>query len=320
MIDSFFDKMCLNGQNKIQVLVNCLCLVLAVMSVSPGLVDLSRLYQTEFVRSARAVGVLWAVCTLCFAIIHVVILVQPSWITTADTRTSKLVPPLPSGTMGLFEVRHPSSNPNCSFRASLAFSSCFISSEVHFWYLRPSKQILESCWSPYFCLFQGVYGVGLAGPGLSGCFVQPVSAAVLPVSGSVGGGVPVGRVDQRPLPLSLQVLQRCNCLQDLCLAAADSRSVGCSDGPTFHRGRLCFCTSCLCSSAGFCLALACLLFPDSWESPEMRALCGDSVRRFDLLFPVNSVDKCVADWLLYHKLDGILVLYIIPILCETLQP
>uniref|UniRef100_A0A3P8WPP9 LHFPL tetraspan subfamily member 4b n=1 Tax=Cynoglossus semilaevis TaxID=244447 RepID=A0A3P8WPP9_CYNSE len=55
-------------------------------TAAPGtLTDLSHLYQTEFVRSARAIGVLWAICTLCLAIIEVVILVQPSWIGTADT-------------------------------------------------------------------------------------------------------------------------------------------------------------------------------------------------------------------------------------------
>uniref|UniRef100_A0A3P9P949 LHFPL tetraspan subfamily member 4b n=1 Tax=Poecilia reticulata TaxID=8081 RepID=A0A3P9P949_POERE len=56
-----------------------------------------------FVRSARAVGVLWAVCTLCFAIIQVVILVQPSWVGTTASGTQRAGPPLPSGTMGLFE-------------------------------------------------------------------------------------------------------------------------------------------------------------------------------------------------------------------------
>lgn len=70
--------------------------------MSPALADLSRLYQTEFVRSARAVGVLWAICTLCFAIIQVVVLVQPSWIGSTDARS----PGTPRGTLGLFEVRH----------------------------------------------------------------------------------------------------------------------------------------------------------------------------------------------------------------------
>lgn len=78
----------------------------SVMLVSPSLADLSRLYQTEFVRSARAVGVLWAVCTLCFAIIQVVILVQPSWICTTDVRRQQAGPEPPSGTLGLFEVRN----------------------------------------------------------------------------------------------------------------------------------------------------------------------------------------------------------------------
>lgn len=76
------------------------------MSGSPALADLSRLYQTEFVRSARAVGVLWAVCTLCFAIIQVVVLVQPSWIGTTDHAHHQGAGPAPpSGTLGLFEVR-----------------------------------------------------------------------------------------------------------------------------------------------------------------------------------------------------------------------
>ncbi|MEQ2198013.1 hypothetical protein XENOCAPTIV_006390, partial [Xenoophorus captivus] len=38
-------------------------------------------------------------------LLSVVILVQPSWIGTTDARTHRVGPPLPSGTMGLFEVR-----------------------------------------------------------------------------------------------------------------------------------------------------------------------------------------------------------------------
>lgn len=75
----------------------------------------------------------------------------------------------------------------------------------------------------------GVRGIRLAGPGLSWWSVQSVSSAILPVCGSVGGSVSVGSVDQRPLSLPLQVLQRCNRLQDLRMAAAHCRSV---TGPT----------------------------------------------------------------------------------------
>lgn len=78
----------------------------------------------------------------------------------------------------------------------------------------------------FVCVLSGVCGVGLAGPRLSWRSVQSVSSAVLPVGGSVGGSVSVGGVDQCPLSLSLQVLQRCDRLQDLCVAAAHCRSAG----------------------------------------------------------------------------------------------
>lgn len=80
--------------------------------------------------------------------------------------------------------------------------------------------------SVHVCVLSGVCGVGLAGPRLSWRSVQFVSSAVLPVGGSVGGSVSVGGVDQCPLSLSLQVLQRCDRLQDLCVAAAHCRSAG----------------------------------------------------------------------------------------------
>uniref|UniRef100_A0A3Q0R5L1 LHFPL tetraspan subfamily member 4b n=1 Tax=Amphilophus citrinellus TaxID=61819 RepID=A0A3Q0R5L1_AMPCI len=180
------------------------------MSVSPGLADLSRLYQTEFVRSARAVGVLWAVCTLCFAIIQVVILVQPSWICTTDIRPQQVGPDPPSGTLGLFECAH-------------VFLCCQVCME-------------SDCLSP-LPSFQSVAV-------LVGVSLWAVWTSVL-----------------------------CLCLFRFCGAA------------TVYK--IC---AWLQLTAGFCLALACLLFPDSWESPEMKALCGDSVR---ILF---SPGNCSIHW------------------------
>lgn len=81
----------------------------------------------------------------------------------------------------------------------------------------------------------GVRGVGLAGPGLPRRSVRSVSSAVLPVGGRVGGCVSVGGVDQRPLSLPLQVLRRCDRLQDLRLAAAHRRSVTGSTGDNYNR-------------------------------------------------------------------------------------
>uniref|UniRef100_A0A3B4VAT2 LHFPL tetraspan subfamily member 4b n=1 Tax=Seriola dumerili TaxID=41447 RepID=A0A3B4VAT2_SERDU len=187
------------------------------MSVSPALTDLSRLYQTEFVRSARAVGVLWAICTLCFAIIQVVVLVQPSWIGTTDTRH----PGAPSGTLGLFEVCVESDWPVPDCRGGLSslsplpsFQSVAVLVGVSLW----------AVWTSVLCL----------------CLFRFCSAAT--------------------------VYKICAWLQ---------------------------------LTAGFCLALACLLFPDSWESPEMRALCGDSVGSF-------SPGNCSVHWAYILAILGVL--------------
>uniref|UniRef100_A0A3P8U656 LHFPL tetraspan subfamily member 4b n=1 Tax=Amphiprion percula TaxID=161767 RepID=A0A3P8U656_AMPPE len=187
------------------------------MSASPALSDLSCLYQTEFVRSARAVGVLWAVCSLCFAIIQVVILVQPSWIGTADIR-----PPQPSGTLGLFEVRNPSDWPVPDCRGGLSSLSPL-----------PSFQSVAV---------------------LVGVSLWAVWTSVL-----------------------------CLCLFRFCSAA------------TVYK----ICAWLQLTAAGFCLALACLLFPDSWESPEMRALCGDSVGSF-------SPGNCSVHWAYILAILGVL--------------
>uniref|UniRef100_UPI00398EA38E LHFPL tetraspan subfamily member 3 protein n=1 Tax=Pristiophorus japonicus TaxID=55135 RepID=UPI00398EA38E len=62
--------------------------------------EVAQLYQTDFVRNARALGALWAVCTLCFAVLEVVVLIEPSWVRAAGQAR----PPAPAGGFGLFEV------------------------------------------------------------------------------------------------------------------------------------------------------------------------------------------------------------------------
>lgn len=227
------------------------------MAVPPPLADLSRLYQTEFVRSARAVGVLWAVCTLCFAIIQVVVLVQPSWIGTADVRpqaagSAQHV----SGSLGLFEVSLDTGatmsylpSPLISCNASLCAQVC-----------------VDPDWLVPDC--RG---------GLSSLSPLPSFQSV-----AVLVGVSLWAVWTSVL---------CLCLFRFCSAATVYKICGWLQLTAGQNHRLhWFCPSCCAVQtegnlldprvsvpAGFCLALACLLFPDSWESPEMRALCGDSV-------------------------------------------
>uniref|UniRef100_A0A3B3BXT8 LHFPL tetraspan subfamily member 4b n=1 Tax=Oryzias melastigma TaxID=30732 RepID=A0A3B3BXT8_ORYME len=172
--------------------------------------------------SARAVAVLWAVCTLCLAIVQVVILLQPSWIGTSDTPVLPAGPPLPKGTIGLFEVRmaelsHLSLDRGLSSLSPLpCFQSVAVLVGVSLW----------AVWTSVLCL----------------CLFRFCSAVT--------------------------VYKICAWLQ---------------------------LTAGLC----FCLALACLLFPDSWESPEMRALCGDSVGSF-------SLGNCSVHWTFILAVLGVL--------------
>ncbi|XP_025416991.1 LHFPL tetraspan subfamily member 3 protein [Sipha flava] len=50
-------------------------------------VDSSQLYATNYVRNAKAVGVLWGIFTVCYAIIVAVAFITPEWI--GDTTTSE---------------------------------------------------------------------------------------------------------------------------------------------------------------------------------------------------------------------------------------
>ncbi|XP_032822284.1 LHFPL tetraspan subfamily member 3 protein isoform X4 [Petromyzon marinus] len=42
--------------------------------------EAAQMYRTNYVRNSRAIGVLWSIFTICFAIITVVVFVQPYWV------------------------------------------------------------------------------------------------------------------------------------------------------------------------------------------------------------------------------------------------
>ncbi|XP_059965851.1 LHFPL tetraspan subfamily member 4 protein isoform X1 [Mesoplodon densirostris] len=42
--------------------------------------EASKLYHEHYMRNSRAIGVLWAIFTICFAIINVVVFIQPYWV------------------------------------------------------------------------------------------------------------------------------------------------------------------------------------------------------------------------------------------------
>lgn len=58
--------------------------------------ETTRIYHINYVRNSRAVGVMWGIFTICFAIINIVVFIQPQWI--GDTPTSP-----GTGYFGLYE-------------------------------------------------------------------------------------------------------------------------------------------------------------------------------------------------------------------------
>lgn len=51
-------------------------------------VDSSQIYATTYVRNSKAVGVLWAIFTLCYGIMVIVASITPDWIGFSDTDTN----------------------------------------------------------------------------------------------------------------------------------------------------------------------------------------------------------------------------------------
>jgi hypothetical protein len=67
-------------------------------------VDSSQIYATRYVRNSKAIGVLWAIFTICYAIICGVVLVTPEWIANAS---SNAVASSTTGRFGLWSICKP---------------------------------------------------------------------------------------------------------------------------------------------------------------------------------------------------------------------
>ena len=58
--------------------------------------DITRAYHTNYVRNSRAIAVLWGIFTVCFALLNIVVFIQPQWF--GDTIDSPEI-----GFFGLYE-------------------------------------------------------------------------------------------------------------------------------------------------------------------------------------------------------------------------
>jgi len=71
-------------------------------------VDSSQIYATNYVRNSKAIGVLWAVFTICYAIIIVVSFITPEWIGNIEGENP--------GKFGLWTVCNAEENGDCKGR------------------------------------------------------------------------------------------------------------------------------------------------------------------------------------------------------------
>lgn len=139
-------------------------------------VDSSQIYATNYVRNSKAIGVLWAIFTICYAIILVVSFITPEWIGNVDGENP--------GKFGLWSVCYAKENgesctgrldgimdmPNRAFQASTALvglgvvaAILAICAMILFFFCHSTTVFYVCAW------MQLVSGVGM----IAGCCIYP---------------------------------------------------------------------------------------------------------------------------------------------------
>lgn len=104
--------------------------------------EASKIYHDNYMRNSRAIGVLWAIFTICFAIINVVVFIQPYWI--GDSVNTPY-----AGYFGLFHycMGEGSSNRELSCRGTFSDMSSMPSGafKAAFFFVLLSMVLILSC-------------------------------------------------------------------------------------------------------------------------------------------------------------------------------
>ncbi|XP_026864633.1 LHFPL tetraspan subfamily member 3 protein-like [Electrophorus electricus] len=191
--------------------------------------EAAKIYQTNYIRNSRAIGVLWAIFTILFAIVNVVCFIQPYWIGDGvDTPQA--------GYFGLF----------------------------------------------HYCI----------GNGLSRDFLCQGSFTEF-------GSIPSGAFKAASFFVGTSMV--------LVLS-----SIGCF-------ALFFFCSTLtvykICGwmqlGSGVCLVLGCMIYPDGWDSEEVRRLCGEQTSKYTL-------GACSVRWAYILAIMGILDAFILSFLAFVL--
>ncbi|XP_009960413.1 PREDICTED: lipoma HMGIC fusion partner-like 4 protein, partial [Leptosomus discolor] len=237
----------------------------------------------NYVRNSRAIGVLWAIFTICFAIINVVVFIQPYWV--GDSVNT----PKP-GYFGLFHycVGSGLAGRELSCRGSFTDFSTI-----------PSGAFQAAA---FFVLLSMVLTLGCIT-----CF-----ALAVPLPAACREPVVMRKARGEPLILWL-MLEETKTLKSpfVCGHSLQSHTHQGGSAPSTATPVSPLMLSPPLHLAALCLVLGCMIFPDGWDAETIRDMCGEKTGKY-------SLGDCSVRWAYILAIIGILNALILSFLAFVL--
>ncbi|KAF3705214.1 LHFPL tetraspan subfamily member 3 protein [Channa argus] len=240
--------------------------------------EAAKIYQTNYVRNSRAIGVLWAIFTILFAIVNVVCFIQPYWIGDGvDTPQA--------GYFGLFHYCIGNGlSRDLTCRGSFTEFSSIPSSafKAASFFIGMSMVLVLTCIGCFalffFCSTGTVYKIcgwmQLAAENQKQCgihsFTDPRLVTLIINPMSLVGSSRTGNIFFRVVDITVK---------------------------DFYDGT--------------CLILGCMIYPDGWDSDEVKRMCGEQTDKYTL-------GACSVRWAYILAIMGIMDALILSFLAFVL--
>ncbi|KAI3370494.1 hypothetical protein L3Q82_025252, partial [Scortum barcoo] len=248
--------------------------------------EASKIYHDNYMRNSRAIGVLWAIFTICLAIINVVVFIQPYWIGDSVSTPQ-------AGYFGLFHYCVGNGNSNRELLCQGSFSDFSSIPSGAFkaasFFVLMSMVLILSCIGCFalffFCNTATVYKTCAWMQLLCGPMKRPKQA----INQKSEFGQPwASRLGVGLMPQG----QRAELHQRAARRTAE--------GEMRPGGR-----------RAVCLVLGCLIFPNGWDSEVIRDMCGEDTGKYTL-------GNCSVRWAYILAIIGILDALILSFLAFVL--
>ncbi|KTG46252.1 hypothetical protein cypCar_00003850 [Cyprinus carpio] len=209
--------------------------------------EASKIYHDNYMRNSRTIGVLWAIFTICFATINVVVFIQPYWIGDSVSTPH-------AGYFGLFHYCVGDGNSNRELICQGTFSDFSSIPSGAFkaasFFVLLSMVLILSCIACmalfFFCNTATVYKT---------CAWMQLLCDPGSCCGNTQSTTPKPLVPGESFCCG-NVLQMC---KFYCLPV---QSVN--------------------DTTAVCLVLGCLIFPDGWDAEVIRDMCGEETGKYTL--------------------------------------